>query len=127
MRVQAPFKSASEYLTFQRILEGRVAVPEHCSREARDLILGLLVSDPSQRIGAGLGLQGGRAVEARAGRARAAGARTREAAGQLPPRSGVLFLIPLTVQGGGSLNSDPALALCPAAAVPCRCPQALGT
>ncbi|GAB4821386.1 hypothetical protein N2152v2_008432 [Parachlorella kessleri] len=48
---RAPFKSASEYLTFQKILEGSVSPPDQVSEEARDLILRLLVPEPSQRLG----------------------------------------------------------------------------
>lgn len=46
-----PFKSGSEYLTFQRILEGGVEVPSHVPAHAADLIRRLLASDPAQRIG----------------------------------------------------------------------------
>lgn len=46
-----PFKSPSEYLTFQKILEGVVEVPDEASADARDLILGLLTLDPVKRLG----------------------------------------------------------------------------
>ncbi|KAI7842103.1 hypothetical protein COHA_004297 [Chlorella ohadii] len=47
-----PFKSLSEYLTFQKIVEADYELPEGLSEPAADLIRRLLQVDPAQRIGA---------------------------------------------------------------------------
>lgn len=47
-----PFRGASEYLTFQCILNRKLEFPEHFSAEARDLIDNLLRLEPSERLGA---------------------------------------------------------------------------
>ncbi|XP_062227304.1 3-phosphoinositide-dependent protein kinase 2-like [Phragmites australis] len=49
----SPFKDASEWLIFQRIIARDLKFPEHFSDEARDLIDKLLDVDPSKRPGAG--------------------------------------------------------------------------
>ncbi|KAG9145367.1 hypothetical protein Leryth_008290 [Lithospermum erythrorhizon] len=49
----SPFKDASEWLIFQRIVARDVRFPNYFSEEARDLIDGLLDTDPSRRPGAG--------------------------------------------------------------------------
>ncbi|OVA19440.1 Protein kinase domain [Macleaya cordata] len=49
----SPFKDASEWLIFQRIIARDLKFPEYFSQEARDLIDKLLDTDPSQRPGAG--------------------------------------------------------------------------
>ncbi|XP_078440822.1 3-phosphoinositide-dependent protein kinase 2-like isoform X2 [Wolffia australiana] len=51
----APFKDASEWLIFQRIIARDVKFPDHFSSEARDLVDKLLDPDPSKRPGAGPG------------------------------------------------------------------------
>lgn len=49
-----PFRGASEYLTFQRILAHDLApLPDTLPAPARDLLLSLLADDPSARLGAG--------------------------------------------------------------------------
>ncbi|KAH7296537.1 hypothetical protein KP509_26G027200 [Ceratopteris richardii] len=48
-----PFKCATEYLTFQKILNRDFEFPEFLSAEARDLIDRLLDLDPSRRLGVG--------------------------------------------------------------------------
>lgn len=50
---ETPFAGASEYLTFCNIRENRVTFPPGFSEDARDLVLGLLVTEPSARLGAG--------------------------------------------------------------------------
>ncbi|KAG6508630.1 3-phosphoinositide-dependent protein kinase 2-like [Zingiber officinale] len=49
----SPFKDASEWLIFQRIIARDLKFPEYFSHEARDLIDKLLDTDPSKRLGAG--------------------------------------------------------------------------
>ncbi|ESQ40363.1 hypothetical protein EUTSA_v10013385mg [Eutrema salsugineum] len=49
----SPFKDASEWLIFQRIIARDIKFPDHFSEAARDLIDRLLDTDPSQRPGAG--------------------------------------------------------------------------
>ncbi|KAL6614094.1 hypothetical protein ACP70R_036364 [Stipagrostis hirtigluma subsp. patula] len=49
----SPFKDASEWLIFQRIIARDLKFPEYFSDEARDLIDKLLDVDPSKRPGAG--------------------------------------------------------------------------
>ncbi|KAG6497040.1 3-phosphoinositide-dependent protein kinase 2-like [Zingiber officinale] len=49
----SPFKDASEWLIFQRIIARDVKFPEYFSDEARDLIDKLLDTEPSKRLGAG--------------------------------------------------------------------------
>ncbi|XP_019245913.1 PREDICTED: 3-phosphoinositide-dependent protein kinase 2-like isoform X1 [Nicotiana attenuata] len=49
----SPFKDASEWLIFQRIIARDIRFPNHFSDEARDLIDRLLDIDPSRRPGAG--------------------------------------------------------------------------
>lgn len=49
----SPFKDASEWLIFQRIIARDIKFPEYFSDEARDLIDKLLDVDPSKRPGAG--------------------------------------------------------------------------
>ncbi|XP_009592600.1 3-phosphoinositide-dependent protein kinase 2 isoform X3 [Nicotiana tabacum] len=49
----SPFKDASEWLIFQRIVARDIRFPNHFSDEARDLIDRLLDIDPSRRPGAG--------------------------------------------------------------------------
>ncbi|URE03749.1 3-phosphoinositide-dependent protein [Musa troglodytarum] len=49
----SPFKDASEWLIFQRIIARDLKFPEYFSHEARDLIDKLLDTDPSKRPGAG--------------------------------------------------------------------------
>lgn len=51
----SPFKDASEWLIFQRIIARDIRFPDYFSEEARDLIDRLLDLDPSRRPGAGLG------------------------------------------------------------------------
>ncbi|XP_019440989.1 PREDICTED: 3-phosphoinositide-dependent protein kinase 2-like isoform X2 [Lupinus angustifolius] len=51
----SPFKDASEWLIFQRIIAREIRFPDYLSDEARDLIDRLLDSDPSRRLGAGSG------------------------------------------------------------------------
>ncbi|CAA6663827.1 unnamed protein product [Spirodela intermedia] len=51
----SPFKDASEWLIFQRIMTRDVKFPDHFSLEARDLIDKLLDTDPSKRPGSGPG------------------------------------------------------------------------
>ncbi|KAJ8759107.1 hypothetical protein K2173_004113 [Erythroxylum novogranatense] len=50
----SPFKDASEWLIFQRIIARDVRFPDYFSDEARDLIDRLLDMDPCRRPGAGL-------------------------------------------------------------------------
>mmetsp|Transcript_27714 Transcript_27714/g.38543 ORF Transcript_27714/g.38543 Transcript_27714/m.38543 type:complete len:469 (+) Transcript_27714:521-1927(+) len=45
-----PFKGASEYLTFQLVMEASPDFPKNISPDAQDLIKKLLVVDPSKRI-----------------------------------------------------------------------------
>ncbi|EFN52977.1 hypothetical protein CHLNCDRAFT_36647 [Chlorella variabilis] len=47
-----PFKSPSEYLTFQKIVEADYELPEGGSEAAADLVARLLRVEPAQRIGA---------------------------------------------------------------------------
>lgn len=47
-----PFKTPSEYLTFQKIVEADYELPEGLPPAAADLIARLLVVEPAQRIGA---------------------------------------------------------------------------
>ncbi|CAA7033923.1 unnamed protein product [Microthlaspi erraticum] len=49
----SPFKDASEWLIFQRIIARDIKFPNHFSEAARDLIDRLLDTDPSRRPGAG--------------------------------------------------------------------------
>ncbi|XP_059665999.1 3-phosphoinositide-dependent protein kinase 1-like isoform X2 [Cornus florida] len=49
----SPFKDASEWLIFQRIIARDIRYPNYFSEEARDLIDRLLDIDPSRRPGAG--------------------------------------------------------------------------
>ncbi|KAG8390536.1 hypothetical protein BUALT_Bualt01G0093700 [Buddleja alternifolia] len=49
----SPFKDASEWLIFQRIIARDIRFPNYFSAEARDLIDQLLDTDPSRRPGAG--------------------------------------------------------------------------
>ncbi|XVF75668.1 hypothetical protein PTKIN_Ptkin13bG0205300 [Pterospermum kingtungense] len=49
----SPFKDASEWLIFQRIIARDIRFPNYFSEEARDLIDHLLDLDPSRRPGAG--------------------------------------------------------------------------
>ncbi|XP_028770223.1 3-phosphoinositide-dependent protein kinase 1 isoform X2 [Neltuma alba] len=49
----SPFKDASEWLIFQRIIARDIQFPDYFSDEARDLIDRLLDLDPSKRPGAG--------------------------------------------------------------------------
>ncbi|XP_039850172.1 3-phosphoinositide-dependent protein kinase 2-like isoform X2 [Panicum virgatum] len=49
----SPFKDATEWLIFQRIIARDIKFPEYFSDEARDLIDKLLDVDPSKRPGAG--------------------------------------------------------------------------
>ncbi|TVU36340.1 hypothetical protein EJB05_18272 [Eragrostis curvula] len=49
----SPFKDASEWLIFQRIVARDLKFPDYFSNEARDLIDKLLDVDPSKRPGAG--------------------------------------------------------------------------
>ncbi|KAL2548931.1 3-phosphoinositide-dependent protein kinase 2 [Forsythia ovata] len=49
----SPFKDASEWLIFQRIIARDIRFPNYFSAEARDLIDRLLDIDPSRRPGAG--------------------------------------------------------------------------
>ncbi|PIN19349.1 3-phosphoinositide-dependent protein kinase (PDK1) [Handroanthus impetiginosus] len=51
----SPFKDASEWLIFQRIIARDIRFPNYFSPEARDLIDQLLDIDPSRRPGAGPG------------------------------------------------------------------------
>ncbi|PKA51721.1 3-phosphoinositide-dependent protein kinase 1 [Apostasia shenzhenica] len=49
----SPFKDASEWLIFQRIIARDLKFPDYFSNEARDLIDKLLDTEPSMRLGAG--------------------------------------------------------------------------
>ncbi|XP_010464731.1 PREDICTED: 3-phosphoinositide-dependent protein kinase 2 [Camelina sativa] len=49
----SPFKDASEWLIFQRIIARDIKFPNHFSEAARDLIDRLLDTEPSRRPGAG--------------------------------------------------------------------------
>ncbi|KAG9139725.1 hypothetical protein Leryth_016667 [Lithospermum erythrorhizon] len=49
----SPFKDASEWLIFQRIIARDIRFPDYFSEEARDLIDRLLDTDPSRRPGSG--------------------------------------------------------------------------
>ncbi|CAN6476262.1 unnamed protein product [Victoria cruziana] len=49
----SPFRDASEWLIFQRIIARDLKLPDYFSSEARDLIDKLLDSDPTKRPGAG--------------------------------------------------------------------------
>jgi 3-phosphoinositide dependent protein kinase-1 len=49
---RSPFRAGTEYLTFQKILAGEVSFPHDFPADAQDLILKLLVKNPSQRLGA---------------------------------------------------------------------------
>ncbi|KAG9444134.1 hypothetical protein H6P81_015474 [Aristolochia fimbriata] len=49
----SPFKDASEWLIFQRIIARDLKFPDYFSDEATDLIDKLLDTDPSKRLGAG--------------------------------------------------------------------------
>jgi len=50
---KTPFKGASEYLTFQRIIEGNLVFPDFVSPDARDVITKLLDVDHQTRLGSG--------------------------------------------------------------------------
>mmetsp|Transcript_36789 Transcript_36789/g.67910 ORF Transcript_36789/g.67910 Transcript_36789/m.67910 type:complete len:465 (-) Transcript_36789:165-1559(-) len=47
-----PFRGASEYLTFQKVMECKPPYPEDIDSVAKDLISKLLVLEPSKRLGA---------------------------------------------------------------------------
>ncbi|XP_021761186.1 3-phosphoinositide-dependent protein kinase 2-like isoform X2 [Chenopodium quinoa] len=49
----SPFKDASEWLIFQKIIARELKLPDYFSEEAKDLIDRLLSVDPSKRPGAG--------------------------------------------------------------------------
>ncbi|KAH9616016.1 hypothetical protein KSS87_003291 [Heliosperma pusillum] len=49
----SPFKDASEWLIFQKIIARDIKFPEYFSEEAKDIIDRLLSTDPSKRPGAG--------------------------------------------------------------------------
>ncbi|XP_057869869.2 3-phosphoinositide-dependent protein kinase 2 isoform X2 [Cryptomeria japonica] len=49
----SPFKDASEWLTFQRVMDRKFEFPDYFSSEARDLIDCLLDMDPCKRLGTG--------------------------------------------------------------------------
>lgn len=51
----SPFKDASEWLIFQRIIARDLKFPEYFSHEATDLIDKLLETEPAKRLGAGPG------------------------------------------------------------------------
>ncbi|KAK9842363.1 hypothetical protein WJX81_008610 [Elliptochloris bilobata] len=50
---KAPFRAASEYLTFERIASGKLRVPPGVDPAAADLIKRLLRPEPAKRLGAG--------------------------------------------------------------------------
>lgn len=50
---KTPFKGATEYLTFQNILNLQLTFPKSVPDDAADLISKLLVVEPSQRLGCG--------------------------------------------------------------------------
>ncbi len=49
---KAPFRAASEYLTFERIASGKLRIPPGIDAAAADLIKRLLRPDPARRLGA---------------------------------------------------------------------------
>ena len=49
---KAPFRAASEYLTFERIASGKLRIPPGTDAAAADLIKRLLRPEPARRLGA---------------------------------------------------------------------------
>lgn len=49
---KAPFRAASEYLTFERIASGKMRVPSNVPAAAADVIKRLLRAEPAKRLGA---------------------------------------------------------------------------
>ena len=49
---KAPFRAASEYLTFERIASGKMRVPSDVPAAAADVIKRLLRAEPAKRLGA---------------------------------------------------------------------------
>ena len=49
---KAPFRAASEYLTFERIASGKMRVPSDVAPAAADVIKRLLRAEPAKRLGA---------------------------------------------------------------------------
>ncbi|KAK1419658.1 hypothetical protein QVD17_28901 [Tagetes erecta] len=49
----SPFKDASEWLIFQRIIARDIKFPDYFSKDAKDLIDKLLDTDPAKRLGVG--------------------------------------------------------------------------
>lgn len=47
-----PFRGATEYLTFQKVIAGKIDFPINMPDVAKDIISKLLVEDPFQRLGA---------------------------------------------------------------------------
>jgi len=50
---KTPFVSNNEYLTFNKIKEGKFVFPENINSDAKDLISNLLVLDEFKRLGSG--------------------------------------------------------------------------
>src|SRR5262249_30254317 len=50
-----PFKGSNEYQTFQKIIKLEYTFPEGFPGVARDLVSKLLLTDPAERLGGGLG------------------------------------------------------------------------
>ena len=48
---KSPFRAASEYLTFQRISDLDLCIPEDLCSDAADAIKGLLHENPEHRLG----------------------------------------------------------------------------
>ncbi|XP_024366060.1 3-phosphoinositide-dependent protein kinase 1 isoform X2 [Physcomitrium patens] len=46
-----PFKAATEYLTFQKVMARELSIPSHFSPEAKDLVDSLLNLKPNERLG----------------------------------------------------------------------------